>query len=186
MYKVPMRQIQGAPDWLTEDRYDIEARTDKPHTIDDLQTMYENLLADRFNLKFHTETREGPVYLLTVDPGGSRLGFNDQPQDFGIPITYSRDGSAIGRRVNMSYFSWWLGQQLQSDERPVIDRTGLTGNYDFLLNFAPVRPPGAAPTYTMLPSIFEALKLQLGLKLQAGKGPVQYIIIDHIDRPSEN
>jgi uncharacterized protein (TIGR03435 family) len=86
----------------------------------------------------------------------------------------------------MSYLSWWLGQHLQADERPVLDRTSLTGYYDFNLNFAPVRPPGAEAPETQLPSIFDALRQQLGLKLHAEKGPVEYLIIDHIDRPSEN
>jgi uncharacterized protein (TIGR03435 family) len=186
MYMVPMRQIQGGPDWLSEDRYDVEARADASYSLDDLHTMYQNLLADRFNLKFHLETREGPVYILSTDTTGSKMKPNDKPQDYNIPITYAADGSAIGRRVSMSYLSWWLGQHLQSDERPVIDRTSLTGYYDFNLNFAPVRPPGAEAPDTQLPSIFDALRQQLGLKLHAEKGPVEYLVIDHIGRPSEN
>src|SRR5580693_5885699 len=61
MYKIPARQIKGGPDWLDSDRYDVEARADKPYNLDDLHIMYQNLLADRFNLKFHKETREGNV-----------------------------------------------------------------------------------------------------------------------------
>jgi len=187
MYKIPMRQIKGGPDWINEDRYDVEARADGSYSLDDLHTMYQNLLADRFNLKFHIETKQGPVYALAVDTPGSRMTLDNKPQDYSIPITYANDGSAVGRRVSMSYLSWWLGQHLQSDERPVIDHTGLTGNYDFTLNFAPVRPPGAEdPATQKLPSIFDALKEQLGLKLHAERGPVAYLIIDHIDRPSSN
>jgi uncharacterized protein (TIGR03435 family) len=187
MYKVPLRQIKGGPDWLDSERYDVEARVDGSYSLDDLHTMYQNLLADRFNLKFHTETKEGPVYALTVDTPGSKMKIDDKPQDYSIPITYNNDGTAVGVRVSMSYLSWWLGQHLQSDGRPVIDKTGLDKNYDFTLSFAPVRPPDAtAPETQTLPSIFEAVKQQLGLKLRAEQGPVEYIIIDHIDRPSEN
>lgn len=187
MYKIPMRQIKGGPDWISEDRYDVQARVDGSYSLDDLHTMYQNLLADRFNLKFHIETKDGPVYALTVDTPGSKMTPDNKPQDYSIPITYAADGSATGRRVSMSYLSWWLGQHVESDERPVIDHTGLTGNYDFTLNFAPVRAPGAEnPAVQNLPSIFDALKQQLGLKLHAERGPVEYLVIDHIDRPSDN
>ncbi len=191
MYKIPMRQIKGGPDWLASDPYDVEARADKPYNLDDLHTMYQNLLADRLNLKFHKETVEGPVYALTLDTPGSKMKINDSPQDFNIPVTYTADGSAIGRRVPMSYLSWWLGQQLQNDARPVVDMTGLDKNYDFTLSFMPVLPPDVQkenlpPELQNRPSIFDAVKQQLGLKLTAQRGPVEYYVIDHIDRPSDN
>jgi uncharacterized protein (TIGR03435 family) len=189
MYKVPMRQIKGGPDWLNSDRYDVEAKADHSYNLDDLHIMYQNLLADRFNLKFHKETKEGPVYALTVDTPGSKMKVNDSAQDFRIPMNFSEDGTAVGKRVPMSYLCWWLGLQLQADERPVIDKTGLDKNYDFTLLFAPQRPPGSSSessAYQDRLSIFDALKQQLGLKLHAEKGPVEYLVIDHIDRPSEN
>ncbi len=191
MYKIPARQIKGGPDWLDSDRYDVEARADKPYNLDDLHTMYQNLLTDRFNLKFHKETKEGPVYALTLDTPGSKMKVDDSPQDFKIPITFSADGSAVGVRVPISYLAWWLGQQLQNDARPVVDMTGLDKNYDFTLTFMPVLPPDVQketlPTELQnRPSIFEAVKQQLGLKLTAQKGPVEYYVIDHIDRPSDN
>jgi uncharacterized protein (TIGR03435 family) len=191
MYKIPMRQIKGGPDWIASDPYDVEARADKPYNLDDLHTMYQNLLADRFNLKFHKETSEGPVYALTLDTPGSKMKVNDGPQDFKIPVTYGPDGSAVGVRVPMSYLAWWLSQMLQNDARPVVDMTGLDKNYDFTLSFAPVLPPGAQSLENQSsnlnkPSIFDAVKAQLGLKLTAQKGPVEYYVIDHIDRPSEN
>src|SRR5271156_6238896 len=70
MYKVPMRQIHGGPDWLNEDRYDVEARVDGAYSLDDLHIMYQNLLASRFHLQLHRETHDGNVYALTVDPSG--------------------------------------------------------------------------------------------------------------------
>jgi uncharacterized protein (TIGR03435 family) len=98
MYKVPMRQITGGPDWLASDRYNVEAKTDGSYNIDDLHTMYQNLLADRFNLKFHIETKDGPVYALMVDTPGSKMKVNDSPQDYKIPMTFSPEG-VVGARV---------------------------------------------------------------------------------------
>jgi uncharacterized protein (TIGR03435 family) len=191
MYKVPMRQIKGAPDWLATDGYDIEAKADHSYSVDDLHVMFQNLLADRFNLKFHKEIKEGPVYALMVDKSGSKMTVDESKQDFSIPMNDSPDGVTVGKRVNMEYFCWWLGRVLHQDERPVIDRTGLVQNYDFTLSFAPVLPPNVPkedlPTGLLdRPSIFDALKQQLGLKLEAQKGPVVYYVIDHVDRPSAN
>lgn len=191
MYKVPSRQIVGGPDWLDTSRWDVEAKADHSYSLDDLHVMYQNLLADRFNLKFHKETREGPVYVLTVDTPGSKMKINDSAQDFKIPMNFGREGAAIGTRVPMQYLCWWLGQQLQADGRPVIDRTGLDKNYDFTLMFMPELPPDVSkenlpPDVQDRPSLFDALKQQLGLKLQPQKGPVEYYVIDHLDKPSEN
>ncbi len=191
MYKVPLRQITGGPGWIESDPYDIEAKADHSYNLDDLHTMFQNLLVDEFKLKFHKETKEGPVYVLTVDKGGSKMKANDSPQDFEIPIQGSRGGVTIGKRVPMQYFCWWLGQILQRDERPVIDRTGLDKNYDFTLAFLPELPPGfnkdnLPPEMLDRPSIFDALKQQLGLKLDAQKGPVEFFVIDSIERPAAN
>lgn len=73
MYKIPSRQIEGGPSWLNTERFDVEARADAPHSIDDLHTMYQNLLIDRFGLRFHHEVREGNIYALTIDPSGLKL-----------------------------------------------------------------------------------------------------------------
>jgi uncharacterized protein (TIGR03435 family) len=191
MYKVPMRHIVGGPDWLNTDTYDIEARTDHEASIDDLHTMFQNLLADRFNLKFHREIKEGPVYSLIVDKSGLKMTENQSGQDLKIPITFGAGGEANGVRVPMKYFCWWLGQQLQRDERPVIDKTGLDKSYNFTLSFAPELPPDVPkdslpPELRDRPSIFEALKDQLGLKLTPETGPVESLVIDHVERPSEN
>ena len=187
MYKVPMRQIKGDPEWLNADRYDVEARVDGAYSVDDLHIMFQNLLADRFGLKFHKETKEGNVYALTVDPAGLKMKHNDSPQDYNIPVNFTNDG-VVGVRVPMSYLSWFLGQNLQRDERPVIDLTGLEGNYDFKLTFAPPLPPDVVPPpeFKDRPSLFDALRDQLGLRLKAQTGPVDYYVIDHVERPSGN
>jgi uncharacterized protein (TIGR03435 family) len=190
MYKLPLRQITGGPDWLDNEFYNIEAKADHSYSLDELHIMFQNLLADRFGLKFHREYKEGAVYALSVDKGGAKMMVNDSPQSFDFPITGNR-ADMTGRRVSMEYFCWWLGLQLQKDERPVIDRTGLKGNYDFKLKYLPEFPPdfpkeNLPPDMLERPSLFDALKEQLGLKLQAQKGPVEYYVIDHVERPGDN
>lgn len=191
MYKIPMRQIDGAPDWSTSERYDIQAKADKPYSVDDLHIMFQNLLADRFNLKFHTQSREAPVFLLTIDKSGLKMKPNDSPQDYKIPVTPGGAFSFNGARVPMPYLCWFLSQQLDAQGRTVIDRTGLTGNYDFVLSYAPELPPGVSrenlsPELLSRPSLPDALREQLGLRLDAGKGPVETMVIDRLDRPSPN
>jgi uncharacterized protein (TIGR03435 family) len=191
MYKVPLGQISGGPGWLESERYDIEAKAAHSYSLDDLHTMFRNLLADEFKLSFHKETKEGPVYALTVDKGGSKMTLNQTEQDFKIPIDRNKDGEIIGTRVPISHLCWWLSQVLFRDERPVIDKTGLGKFYDFKLAFAPELPPGAntenlPPGLADRPTIFVALKEQLGLKLEAQKGPVEIYVIDHAEKPAAN
>jgi uncharacterized protein (TIGR03435 family) len=191
MYKVPMRQILGGPEWINTDRFDIEARADHPSSVDDLHVMFQNLLADRFNLRFHKEVKEGPVYGLKVDKLGLKMKADGTGQALGIPIVPSPGGGFTGIRVPMQYLSWWLGQQLQNDGRPVVDQTGLTQSYDFTLSFAPQLPPNVSrdslpPEMQNLPSIFEAVQQQLGLKLEPQRGPVEYYVIDDVEKPSAN
>lgn len=189
MYRVPMRQIEGGPEWLNTERFDVEARVDGTYNVEDLHTMFQNLLADRFNLKFHIDKREGKVYALTVDKAGLKMKENHTPEMYDIPI--SGFGNVVGKRVYMPYLCWWLGGQLQHDERPVIDQTGLSGYYDFTLSFAPELPPGVDPANVPAelmdkPALIEAVREQLGLRLTPQKGPVPYYVIDHVEKPSAN
>jgi uncharacterized protein (TIGR03435 family) len=191
MYKVPMRQIIGGADWINTDRFDIEARADHPSSVDELHLMFQNLLADRFNLKYHIETREGPVYALTVDKSGLKMKADGTGQAMGIPIVPTTGGGFKGTQVPMKYLTWWLGQQLQNDGRPVVDETGLSESYDSTMSFAPELPPNVSreslpPELQELPSIFEGVTQQLGLKLEPTRGPVEYFVIDHIEKPSAN
>ena len=190
MYKIPMRQISGGPAWLDSDRWDIDAKAAHSYSLDDLHIMFQNLLADEFKLKFHKEVKEGPVFALVVDKGGSKMKENETAQDFEIPIKGDRSGVTTGKRVPMEYFCWWLGQgPVARDGRPVIDRTGLKGFYDFTLAFLPELPPGfdtsqLPPGMVDRPDVFTALKEQLGLKLEAQKGPVNYYVIDGAEKPT--
>jgi uncharacterized protein (TIGR03435 family) len=190
MYKVPERQITGTPGWLSDESFDIDAKADKSYSHDDLHTMFQNMLADRFGLRFHTEKRGGNIYVLTIDGSGLKMKPNTSPDDFKIPFQ-GGPGGFSGTRVPIQYLCWQLGQFLQNDQRPVINMTGLTGNYDFKLVLLPDLPPGTdkdslPPGFLDRPNLFTALREQLGLKLRAQKGPVTYILIDHVDKPSEN
>lgn len=190
MYKIPARQIKGGPDWLDSERWDVEARADGAYNVDDLHTMYQNLLADRFGLTFHKETKEGNIYALSVDPAGLKMKPNTSPQDYAIPVQ-GPPNRVVGNRVPMNYLTWFLGQNLQNDERPVVDMTSLPGNYDFVLSFQPQLPPGASPDALPaelrdLPNLFTAVREQLGLKLTAQKGPIDFFMIDRVQKPSDN
>ena len=193
MYKVPDDQVSGGPSWLDTEGYDIEAKAAKPSNIDELHEMFQNLLADRFKLQFHRETKQLSVYALSVDRSGSRLKVNESEQDFKIPITPAGFGKFKGIRVPMSYFCWFLSAPPPRGlGRPVIDKTGLDKVYDFELHFLPELPPGLRAVDRVSaedlngPTIFAALKEQLGLKLESTKGPVEVYVIDHAERPSQN
>jgi uncharacterized protein (TIGR03435 family) len=192
IYRIPPGRIQGGPDWFSTATFDLEAKADRAYDLDDLHTMFKNLLADRFGLKFHTEIKQGPVYELIVDKSGVKMKADGDVSNLNIPIIPSGPGEFVGTKVPTAYLCWFLGQQMQSDLRPVIDKTGLTQAYDFTLTFMPELPPGVPIDALPLPemrnrsTIQDALREQLGLRLEPGKGPVENYVIDHVDKPSEN
>jgi uncharacterized protein (TIGR03435 family) len=192
MYQIPTGRIKGGPGWLDTDLWEIEAKADKGYDSDDLHTMFKNLLADEFKLKFHEESKEGPVYVLSVDKGGLKMKVNDTPPDFEIPILGGPGGILTGKRVPMEYLCYFLGSNaFRLDQRPVLDKTGLTGNYDFTLSFLPDLPPEVnkdqlPPGFLDRPNIYDALKQQLGLKLESQKGPVPSMVIDSVEKPAGN
>jgi uncharacterized protein (TIGR03435 family) len=188
MYYVPMRQLSGGPDWIDSEAWDIQAKAEHPYELDDLREMFRNMLADEFKLKMAKSVKEGPVYALLVDKSGPKMTVNEKPPDFEISIQGGPGGVTVGRRVWMTRLCYFLQQVLSRDERPVIDKTGLTGFYDFTLSFLPELPPGfdkerLPPEMLNRPSIFEALKSQLGLRLEAQKGPVEYYVVESVSRP---
>ena len=196
IYRILIPQISGGPDWIKTERWNVDAKADHGgYSLDQLHEMFKNVLADRFQLKFHWETREGPVYLLTIDKPGLKMKVNHNPEPIkgGVPIAgdpTSPDGT-VGHGVAMEYLTWWLGQRLQQEGRPVIDRTGLDGYYDFKLAYAaelaPDFPGDSAPAGGMdRPGIFQAVREQLGLRLELQKGPVGHFFIDSVERPITN
>lgn len=191
MYTLTDSQVVGGPDWINTDRWDVQAKADHSANINELHEMFQTLMADRFQLKFHKENKDLPMYELVLDKPGSasKLKVNDTPNKFDIPIIPAGRGHVNGTRVGMSYLAWFLSQQLN---RPVVDKTGLDQFYDFELQWTlelpdGARPPGAdAPAPPEVPTIFAALREQLGLKLESKKGPVEVYVIDHAEKPSGN
>ena len=193
-YQVRDFQVHG-PAWISEEKFDIAARAAGPGGP--MREMLQSLLADRFNLKVHREKRELPVYALLADRLKMKLSKDQTPWagDFpngspdGRPTTGASPavlapGRFQGEAVPISMFVTLLADKLG---RPVINKTGLTGRYDFDLSYVPGSgqlPPDDADTSA--PSLFTAIREQLGLRLESAKGPVEVLVIDRIDRPSEN
>jgi len=196
-YDVQMRQIVGGPDWMNTDRYDIDAVPDvegAPNPAQ-LRTMIRKLLVDRFQLKFHHDQRELSAYVLTVGKNGQKLtptqlkgplpGLGFRPAPGGLMLNV-----ANGTMADLTGFL----QNLVLD-KPVVDHTGLSDRFDFHVTFTPDdsqfngHPPKLPPptdTTETAPSLFEALQQQLGLKLTAEKTPVDVLVIDHVEKHSEN
>jgi uncharacterized protein (TIGR03435 family) len=189
MYWVPLRQVTGGPAWLDDDQWDVAAKADHPRELDDLREMFRNMLTDEFQLKLGKEVKEGPVYALAVDKSGVKMTVDDKPWDFDISIKGGPGNVTIGKRVPIKRLCFQLQQILQRDGRPVIDKTGLPGYYDFTLSFLPELPPGFDKEQLPAemrdrPSIFDAVRQQLGLKLEAQKGPVEYYAVEHVEKPA--
>lgn len=188
MYRLPRRQVIGGPDWVDTERFDVMVRADHRYSIDELHAMFQNMLAERFHLRLHIETKQGPVYALTIAKSGLKMTPVEEGFARNSPINTVGENVYRADRVPMVYLCFWLGTQLQNDHRPVVDETGLTGHYDFRLTFRPLLAPqdGQSGEAENLPSIFDAVREQLGLQLTPKVGPVQTLVIDSVERPSSN
>jgi uncharacterized protein (TIGR03435 family) len=196
-YTVTDRQISGGPSWMSTDRFDIEAKAERPRTSDELHVMLQHLLEERFHLKLRRETREESAWALVMAKGGSRMPVHD-PGDMDHPpiggqLVRGADGSVCpglkGQNVTMDYFAFMLSRTM---DRSVIDRTGLPSRYDVNLQFLPDAlqlkgPDGGGPAISPdCSDIFSALPKQLGLRLESAKGPVEFLVVEHADKPTEN
>jgi bla regulator protein blaR1 len=197
-------RVVGAPGWVETESYDIDAKMEssvadalKKLRPDDQslarQQMLRALLVDRFKLAVHTETKEFPVYVLTLAKSGPKLheakpgdtyanGYklpNGSPAGPGLDS--DGDGKLTAQGVSSGELAQWLSRRLG---RSVVDKTGLTGEYDFTLSWTPEdRESSGDPSVSPIPA---AIQQQLGLKLESGKAPVEIIVIDHAERPSVN
>jgi uncharacterized protein (TIGR03435 family) len=197
-YDVRDFQIVGGPGWLATDRFDIVAKAEgvpDQLTPEQFRPMLVALIEDRFQLKIHRETKEMPVYALVVAKNGTKLKANaGEP---GPRLRMGR-GQLNGTKVPLKMLVQQLAQQLG---RPVVDKTGLTGDYDFTLTWTPQPgeggamfagpggpggPEGPPPSDPDGPSIFAAIQEQLGLKLESDKGPVEILVLDQVEKPTEN
>ncbi len=193
-FGIPEARIVGGPSWLGSARFDIEAKLDAEvaRQLDklgseqrqaEIHAAVQQLLADRFRLVFHWETREMPVYALMVAKKGPLLREAAKPNSG----TSSGDGELTAHGITMDDLARTLTQELSRElGRVVVDRTGMTRKYDLTLKWTPESVtdsgvPGDAPL-----SIFTAMQEQLGLKLESSKGPVQVLVIDNLQMPAEN
>jgi uncharacterized protein (TIGR03435 family) len=195
-YQVTDRQISGGPSWMNSDRFDIRAKAARPSASDDLHTMLAHLFEERFQLKVRRENRRESVLALVVDKGGSKMPVHD-PEDkahepIGQTFASGSDGLVCpgldGHNVTMSYFAFFLSRGL---DRNVVDNTGLTARYDVSLQFVRdgmqlLDRDGSSMLSPDCPDISAALRKQLGLRLEATKGPVEYLVVEHAERPTDN
>ena len=180
-YGILSFQLAGEPRWLDTDMYDIVATTGGSEKIspERLKLLLQNLLADRFRLKVHWETRKTSVYALELDKNGPKFKESAEVQEPGIN-TQKGPGRAQmkGTREPISILASNLGNQLG---RIVLDKTGLRGVYDWVLEWNPDLAVDSSR-----PSLFTALQGQLGLRLEAQKGQMETLVIDSVERLSEN
>jgi uncharacterized protein (TIGR03435 family) len=185
-YGVGPHQIAGGPDWIDSERFDIQAKSDQP--IDDdgvLMVMLQNLLADRFKLAFHREDRQISAFVLEIAKDGPKLEKATGGES--VTNTQSMSGKTAGvmitvRNENMSQFAQILSRKM---DLPVVNQTGLDGIFNLKLSWTPDNAKGSAEGVEDV-SIFDALQKQLGLRLRKTKVPVETIVIDHVEKPSEN
>jgi len=164
------------PDWLATEHFDIQARFPVDTPVPQMRQMLQVLLAERFGMTLHSETREEPAYALVVAKAGLKI----HPVQAGQPSTSSLPGHIEARKIPLQKLADLLGLVL---DRPVIDSTSVAGVFDFTLEWS---QDGAADA-TSGPSILAALEEQLGLKLESRKSPVHVLVIDHIAKfPTEN
>jgi bla regulator protein BlaR1 len=179
--------LTGVPGWIDGERFDVAAKTSADTTDEQRRRMMQSLLADRFKLTVHQETKEMPIYALVVAKNSPKL----QPSKAEETEFGGSRGQFLCQKVPMSMLAGQLRRLLG---RPVHDETGLTGEYDFKLEWTPDEPPAnagtaearTAPPDRTGPSIFTALQEQLGLRLESRKGVVAVLVVDRVERPSEN
>ncbi len=195
-YGVQARQIIGLPAWAETDRYDIDAVPDGEGMPNDKQWkgMVQKLLVERYKFTFHRDKIELPVYALSVAKTGPKLTRSDGDPN-GLPGLFfrGRPGDLGVRNANMADFVGLLQGSVL--DRPVVDQTGLTGRFDFTLIWTPddsqfasmgARIPPPTDSANAPPSLYTAIQEQIGLKLDATTAPADVIVIDYVEKPSEN
>lgn len=195
-YDLQDKQIVGAPSWMNTDKFDIDAKPDTPGqpTADQLKGMMQKLLADRFGLKFHNDKREMAAYVLTVGKDGPKMKQNTSNPN-GLPgLFFGPIGTLHVMNATMQNFTALMQSAVL--DRPVVDKTGLTGRWDFTLKWTPDEsqfagmgvkmPPPSNNDANPAPPLFTAIQEQLDLKLEAQKTQVPVLVIDQVDHPSPN
>jgi uncharacterized protein (TIGR03435 family) len=194
-YRVHTAQITGAPEWIESAKYDItgQPQAEGMPNESQLRLMLQKLLEDRFRLTVSRGSKELPVYVMTVGKGGHKLTLNDKNPN-GLPTLFFK-GLGMLPALNASMADLANVMQAVVLDRPVVDKTDLGGRYDFTLNWTPDdsqfrtlggRPPGAATDPNGPPGLFTAIQEQLGLRLESTRAPVEVLVVDRVERPSDN
>jgi uncharacterized protein (TIGR03435 family) len=203
-YKLGQSDLLGLPAWVYDDRFDIEARTPGNPTKDQMRLMMQSLLAERFKLGRHTERRTQAVFQLVLSKVGTTGPQLQRHSDDGscagappiscgsigpVPASLPGRGRIVGHAVTMERIAGFLKNPFTGVDRPVVDGTRLTGTFDMSVEWS-LAPDSAQPPGATLedsgPTFLEALHEQLGLNLKSTKGPVDVLVIDHVEHPSED
>jgi uncharacterized protein (TIGR03435 family) len=184
-YGLRFHQVLGPP-WIDSERYDIVAKVPAGATKEQVNVMLQNLLADRFKLSVHRETKQLPLYELVVRKNGSNMRDSDPNASGGRSTRYvGRNYVVTSPKASMAEVIQVINAFL---DRPVVDKTGLTGTYDLKLTYTPDTPGNrrSEPDPNDI-SIFTAVQEQLGLRLEAKTGPVDVLVVDQGNKtPTEN
>jgi uncharacterized protein (TIGR03435 family) len=192
-YQVKAEQIRGGPVWADDEPFDLNAEAEKSSSLEDLHIMLQNLLTEQFKLQFHYETKVMRAHILMEDKNGQK-NLTLHPRANGGDVILDQVTDQVHEKwyahcASLNFFSWRLSQLL---DLPVVNQTGLDGCFNFEISFTrelpltvqetkingvPVDPDG--------PTIHHALPQQLGLKLEEQKAPVETMVIDHAERPTE-
>jgi uncharacterized protein (TIGR03435 family) len=186
-YGLQAKQVVGAPGWFSSDKYDVDGTPDvegQP-SLKQLQSLIKKLLADRFGLVFHWDKKEMNVYAISVAKTGPKIS-KSLGDPNGLP-NQNGNRDANGRvdrysNVTMKDFAFILQFML---DKPVVDQTGLQGRYDFVLKWTPNEANVVDPA-TASPGIFTAMPEELGLRLESTRAPADVLVVDKLERPSEN
>jgi uncharacterized protein (TIGR03435 family) len=194
-FDVQAKQVIGLPDWAESDKFDIDGKPDGEGAPNGKQwkIMIQKLLADRFGLKFHKDKKELSVYVLSVSKTGEKMTKNDSSPN-GLPgLFFQGLGKLNVRNALMSDFTGLMQSAVL--DRPVVDQTGLTGRFDFSLNWTPddsqfggmgAKVPPPTDTVDAPPNLYTAIQEQIGLKLEATRAPADVMVIDNVQKPSSN
>jgi len=185
----PDYRLAGGPDWLATERFDIEAKSDRTVSKEQMLQMLQALLAERFKLKAHRETKELRVYALTVGKNGPKI-VHAKDDERETLLQRRKDDPAgpaqelVVQKTSLARFTEYLSRQF---EQPVLDKTGLQGDFSFTLHWIPDVNPPVSRLDVFGPAGIQAIEDQLGLRMEATRSPIEVLVIDHIERiPTEN
>lgn len=192
-YQIQIKQIIGAPGWAESEKFDIIGKQDIPGQASEQQTrgMMQKLLVARFSLKFHKEKRELSAYVLSVAKNGPRLEKSEADATVPSAFFFRQLGNLTFRNITMDGFAQWMQTVL---DRPVVNRTDLPGRFDGNLKWNPDETQFAVFGVKVVPSdapdappdLYMAIQEQIGLRLDSAKPSVDVLVIDHVEKPSEN